>query len=47
MDTVSFWRSRRTTSEIPWPGPSVLRAFFRQATRFIPEDQLYPHFYTD
>jgi len=25
----------------------TLRAIFRQASRFLPEDQLYPHFYTD
>ena len=25
----------------------TLRAIIRQATRFIPEDQLKPHFYTD
>ena len=25
----------------------TLRAIFRQASRFIPEEQLYPHFYTD
>lgn len=25
----------------------TLRAIFRQASRFVPEDQLRPHFYTD
>ena len=27
--------------------PGTLRAIFRQATRFVPEDDLRPHFYTD
>lgn len=27
--------------------PGTLRAIFRQASRFIPEDQLRPHLYTD
>ena len=27
--------------------PGTLRAILRQATRFIPEDQLRPQFYTD
>jgi len=25
----------------------TLRAIFRQASRFVPEDELRPHFYTD
>jgi len=25
----------------------TLKAIIRQASRFIPENQLYPHFYTD
>ena len=27
--------------------PGTLRAILRQATRFIPEDRLRPHFYTE
>ncbi len=28
-------------------GPGLLRAIFRQASQFIPADELRPYFYTD